>query len=213
MDIRKLTTQRRIQAGLIELLNEKSFAMCTVSDILSVAQVSKKTFYIYYSDEFALVKEIEDNLIHGLRKSLKEDRQELSQLKKYPLAKLDELADDSFDHTIAFCDQNKTWFSNLLSSNGDIRFLNRIYKLGSEEVTKRLPYYFGASYDEIKANDSNVFSAVKILYSHLIIDLACFWMANSQIMSIVEVKSLINIIQTQPFVKLMAYCRQTLPCS
>lgn len=47
MDIRKLTTQRRIQAGLIELLNEKSFAMCTVSDILSTAQVSKKTFYIW----------------------------------------------------------------------------------------------------------------------------------------------------------------------
>ena len=209
MDIRSFTTQKRIQNGLIELLNNKSFAECTVSDILTIAQVSKKTFYTYYKNKYELVEEIENNLISGLRNALTSDRQALSSIKdEYAPDKIDELADISFDHTIAFCDQYKTWFSSLLSSNGRIKFMNRIHELGNEEITKRLPYYFGTTYDQIKENDSDAFKAVKILYSHLVIDLTCFWMANSQMMSITEVKSLITIIQTQPFVKLIAYFRK-----
>ncbi|KRL27110.1 transcriptional regulator, tetr family [Limosilactobacillus frumenti DSM 13145] len=209
MDIRSVTTQKRIQTGFIELLKNKSFAMCKVSDIIAFAQVSKKTFYTYYNNKYELATAIEDNLINGLKDSLELDRKAfISVQAKYPVDKLDKLADTSFDHTIEFCDQHKVWFTNLLSSNGDIRLINRIYKLGSDEITKRLTYSFGSSYDNMKNNKPDLFLAMKKLYAHLVIDITIFWMANSQVMSIDEVKSLISIIQTQPFVKLIAYFRK-----
>lgn len=143
MDVRKINTKGRIQEGLLSLLYEKSFALCSVSDIIITAQVSKRSFYSYYENKFELLQKIEDQLIAGLKDALETDWNDLNAVKsKYSEDKVDNLVDLEFDDTInKYCDEHKKSFSRLLSSNGDISFINRLEQVDVDEITKRLPYF------------------------------------------------------------------------
>lgn len=208
MDIRSIITQQRIQEALLLLLEEKSFAACSVSDIVINAEVSKKSFYSYYESKFDLIKQIEDKLIDGLKQALEKDRLHLTRIQQeYSPEKIDEIADVEFDQTIKYCDENKLSFSRLLSSNGDISFINRLEKIGTQEIIERLPYYFGSCARIQSTNDTYSMKIIRMLYSHIIVGLLCFWMSHSDIMSIQEVKSLVTLAQQKSPLELMAYYR------
>lgn len=51
----KDTTNRMIQLSMQQLLRERKFASISVNDICDHAGVSRKTFYRYYSDKYALL--------------------------------------------------------------------------------------------------------------------------------------------------------------
>ncbi|MBQ7360515.1 MAG: TetR/AcrR family transcriptional regulator C-terminal domain-containing protein [Lachnospiraceae bacterium] len=52
-----------IRKAFMELLSEKDFKKITVTDIVNHADINRSTFYVHYSDIFALVDEIENEII------------------------------------------------------------------------------------------------------------------------------------------------------
>lgn len=212
MDVRKITTQRRIKEGFISMLRLRKFAECTIMDILSSAEVSKKTFYNYYQDKYDLLTDIEQGLLDGLKSALAADRVQLKQLDHRPDAKeINRLAATAFDATLSFCDEHKVQLARLLSANGDIRFSTAISKIANDEFDRRYPYLFA---EPGKAPDQRLLPAsfVKTIYVDSIIDLLKLWCTHQDTMSVNDVKRIAGLVQTKSPVELVRFCGSSEQC-
>lgn len=61
-------SQKIIRKTFIEFLEKKGFHNISVTDIVNHSDVSRSVFYLYYVDKYALLNEIEDELMSGMEK-------------------------------------------------------------------------------------------------------------------------------------------------
>ena len=59
MDLRKQKTQTAIQEAFLQLRREKNLEQISVTELSSVAQISKATFYLHYRDVFDLSEKLQ----------------------------------------------------------------------------------------------------------------------------------------------------------
>lgn len=71
LDARKRYTQMVLKQSFLELLKEKPVSRITVKEVCALAQLNRATFYAHYSDCFALMESIENELIEAFEKSLR----------------------------------------------------------------------------------------------------------------------------------------------
>ena len=69
-DSRQRCTKERLFASFERALQSKAVSDITVSEVCSDAGISRKTFYKYYSDPFALLLAMQDDLFAGLAQRL-----------------------------------------------------------------------------------------------------------------------------------------------
>ena len=70
-DARKRYTQMVLKQSFLTLLREKPVNKITVKEVCELAQLNRATFYAHYSDCFALMECIENELIGAFEKSLR----------------------------------------------------------------------------------------------------------------------------------------------
>ena len=70
-DARKRYTQMVLKQSLLKLLKEKPVNKITVKEVCELAQLNRATFYAHYSDCFALLVSIENELIDAFEQSLR----------------------------------------------------------------------------------------------------------------------------------------------
>ncbi|MFB9974108.1 TetR/AcrR family transcriptional regulator [Allobacillus sp. SKP2-8] len=70
LDRRKQYTRMVLKESLMDLLKEKPISSVTVKELCERADINRSTFYTHYADQFALVEQIEDELIQDLEKYL-----------------------------------------------------------------------------------------------------------------------------------------------
>lgn len=56
-------TKQLLKNSLIELMHTKPIGKITIKEICENADINRSTFYLYYTDQYALLKEIENELI------------------------------------------------------------------------------------------------------------------------------------------------------
>ena len=71
MDTRKRYTQMVLKQSFLKLLKEKPVNRITVKEVCALAQLNRATFYAHYSDCFALMESIENELIDAFEESLR----------------------------------------------------------------------------------------------------------------------------------------------
>ena len=71
-DRRVIKTKRAIQKAFAKLLAEKDINDITVSDIAATADINRKTFYNYYGGIYAVVDEIENDVVSRFDEALTE---------------------------------------------------------------------------------------------------------------------------------------------
>ena len=71
MDARKRYTQMVLKQSFLKLLKEKPVNRITVKEVCALAQFNRATFYAHYSNCFALMESIENELIDAFEKSLR----------------------------------------------------------------------------------------------------------------------------------------------
>lgn len=69
-DARVRYTKRVLKDSLLKLLTEKPINKITVTEVCELAELNRATFYSHYSDCFALLESIEDELVEAFRRSL-----------------------------------------------------------------------------------------------------------------------------------------------
>lgn len=70
-DSRQRYTKECLFSSFLKALETKPVSAITVSEISEEAGVSRKTFYKYYSDQFALLKAMQEDLFVGFEDALK----------------------------------------------------------------------------------------------------------------------------------------------
>lgn len=71
MDARKRYTQMALKQSFLTLLKDKPVNKITVKEVCELAQLNRATFYAHYSDCFALMEAIENELIGAFEQSLR----------------------------------------------------------------------------------------------------------------------------------------------
>ena len=62
-DRRVLRTKKNIRQAFLHLLSEKSLSQITVKELSNLADINRKTFYMYYSNIEDILEELEDELV------------------------------------------------------------------------------------------------------------------------------------------------------
>ena len=115
MDRRTKYTKKLIKDTLIDLLlEEKDITKVTVSEICSIADINRATFYRYYLDIFDLLDKMEEDFVNELKDSYADYTFENNSLYDYVLALL------------KICVNNKNLIKVLFSTKNNIYFLNDI---------------------------------------------------------------------------------------
>lgn len=71
-DRRVVKTKKAIYKAITELLSEKEIQEIKVKELADRADINRKTFYYYYSDIYALLDEMEDNIVDYFAELVKE---------------------------------------------------------------------------------------------------------------------------------------------
>jgi hypothetical protein len=64
-------TKTLLKNSLIDLMHTKAISKITIKELCENAGINRSTFYLYYTDQFALLKEIEDVLLLNAKEHLK----------------------------------------------------------------------------------------------------------------------------------------------
>lgn len=70
MDARVRYTQKVLKESLLSLLKDKPINKITVTEVCGLAELNRATFYAHYSDCFALLESIENELVEAFGQSL-----------------------------------------------------------------------------------------------------------------------------------------------
>ena len=117
-DRRVRRTKKLLTQALTELLQKKQVNEITVKELTDLADMNRGTFYMYYRDIFDMIEKIEDELFQKL--------DVIAQTHEHgdPTQQVKPILLDLF----RFIEENQEMFRVLLSPNGDMNFLHRLYE-------------------------------------------------------------------------------------
>ena len=116
-------TKQMLRRAFTQLLMEKPIQNITVRELCEKAQVNRGTFYVHYSDIYALMEAIEEQMVAELAAAL----DELS-VSPGGTESLVEPCRKIFE----FLKQNSDMCIILLGKNSDFTFVNRLVQMGKE---------------------------------------------------------------------------------
>lgn len=143
MDIRIVNTKNRIQGGLISVLGKKPLYEVKDKEIIEAAQISAASYYKYYSDKSAVLKDLENALIQEYKKALCDDSKSWLTLNHGPNKK--EVASrikSSIDELITYFFTRQDIILTLISKNGDPAFKYNLIDLTSQIIRRMIFRYF-----------------------------------------------------------------------
>ena len=117
-DRRVRRTKKLLTQALTELLQKKQVNEITVKELTDLADMNRGTFYMYYRDIFDILEKIEDELFQKL--------DVIAQTHEHgdPTQQVKPILLDLF----RFIEENQEMCRVLLSPNGDMNFLHRLYE-------------------------------------------------------------------------------------
>ena len=117
-DRRVRRTKKLLTQALTELLQKKQVNEITVKELTDLADMNRGTFYMYYRDIFDMLDKIEDELFQKL--------DVIAQTHEHgdPTQQVKPILLDLF----RFIEENQEMCRVLLSPNGDMNFLHRLYE-------------------------------------------------------------------------------------
>lgn len=124
-----MITKQTIKDAFWELYKEKKIEKITVKDITIKAGYNRSTFYAYFTDVYDILEQIEEDLMPGIEHIP-------------PVDTSREHSPDFFENIITIYEKNSTYYSVLLSENGDPRFaikMKNVFKsMMMEAITNRV---------------------------------------------------------------------------
>jgi len=109
-------TQMVLKDSLIELMNEKSISQITIKELCENADINRTTFYAHYSDQYQLLRSIEDETLAWLKELMLEFSNKTS--KQDFIKNLEKV----FEYLV----ENKNHIQILMSEQGDIDFQRKL---------------------------------------------------------------------------------------
>jgi len=118
-----------IKESLINLLEEKDISQITIKEICENADVNRSTFYAHYTDQYDLLRKIEDEFLANIRDYLSELEQK-NKDEVNPVL----LAEKIFE----YIKENAKLCKLLLSERGGLNFQKRVVMLVYDTIINEL---------------------------------------------------------------------------
>ncbi len=131
-------TKMMIRHSLLKLLESKTINKVTVTDICTLSEINRATFYYHYRDAFDLLNQIQEEMYEEIRQaSLSRDKED-----RYSTGYA----------VLSIVSRHADLFRILLSEKGDKSFLEKIGELNREQcLSEWQQLYPRASKQELKA--------------------------------------------------------------
>ena len=126
---RSKMTRKVFRESLTELMLEKGLQKISVNEICKRADMNRSTFYAHYEDQYDLLREIEDDFLNQLKKTvLESDLQNFSQ---------------KFEGYLGYLYRNGKLFCLLLQEDGGFRsriLESAFFLYGQRKESGEIPY-------------------------------------------------------------------------
>ena len=139
-DRRVIKTKRAIQQAFAKLLSEKNINDITVSDIAATADINRKTFYNYYGGIYAVVDEIENDIVNRFDEALTEIDLMSNAATPYMV----------FDIFTSVIYSNIEFFGYLLSMDSNLSLTAKMVDLLKDKTRTILARYLDISSDRME---------------------------------------------------------------
>lgn len=140
-DFRTNRTTNRIQHALITLLKTTPLDKVTITALIKVAKISRRSFYVHYQDKYALLKVIEDKIISDAQNTLAKEHIMLKPVDSFNDPRLLANTTQTFQNILKAMNGHRESLTVLLSDNGDPLFNLRFRQLIKSEIIARLKEY------------------------------------------------------------------------
>lgn len=127
-DRRVKYTRMVLKESFINLLEEKDISQITIKEICENADINRATFYAHYSDQYDLIRKIEDEFHDNIRAYLDELDQNNPNVKPVSLA----------EKIFEYIKKNAKLCKLLLSERGGLNFQKRIMMLVYDTIINEL---------------------------------------------------------------------------
>jgi AcrR family transcriptional regulator len=109
-------SREKIRQAYVELIHEKGTVNITVKELVARADVNRSTFYAHYQDIYAVIEEIEDEIVQKMFAFL--DASEHTDLLHNPLPFMLRIGTE--------LEQNKEFYRLLVETGGSVAFLRKL---------------------------------------------------------------------------------------
>ncbi|GMR70075.1 hypothetical protein NUITMVRA1_07510 [Aerococcus viridans] len=149
-----LQTRESIKSALLNLMVDQPFTTITIQDIVKEAGLNRSSFYRYFDDKYAVVEEIENEIIDNLENEAMAQVEVLfSENSKYEV----------LFHILNNFSKETTRSSILLGENGDPSFVHKMTKSVKENFPSDVRQIeIPSKYDEL-ANDLKASAVINFL--------------------------------------------------
>ena len=128
IDRRVKYTRMVIKESFIDLLEKKDISRITIKEICENADINRATFYAHYSDQYELLRKIEDEFLDNIRDYLDELDQKI--YKENPVLLVEKIFE--------YIKENAKLCKLLLSERGGLNFQKRVMVLVYDTIINEL---------------------------------------------------------------------------
>lgn len=118
VDRRVKYTKALLKDALVKLLKDNHISKVSVKSLCEVADVNRSTFYTHYTDQFDLLRQIEDEIINNLKNFLEQYVDD-----QMPIT------EQNLKGVLEYAKANADLFTILLGNNSDKSFYQEMIKL------------------------------------------------------------------------------------
>jgi AcrR family transcriptional regulator len=123
-DQRVKITKMLLKKSLVELMRENPISKISVKMLCEAADINRSTFYAHYTDQYDLLKQLEQEVIAELKKHIS----------KEVFFKHTEQTTQAMNQILDYIAKNADLFKILLSENGDSTFHREIMSLAQQKI-------------------------------------------------------------------------------
>lgn len=127
-DRRVKYTKMVLKESFIKLLEKKDISQISIKEICEDADINRATFYAHYSDQYDLLRKIEDELLHNINAHLAQFHQKNNNTNPVLLA----------ERIFEYLKENAKLCKLLLSEHGDFSFQKQVMMLVYDIVIAEL---------------------------------------------------------------------------
>lgn len=128
VDRRVRKTKQQLRHGLTELMKEKSIKDITVKELAEYVDINRGTFYLHYRDVFDMIEQIETELFDDFS----------TLINRYPTESCGDNPLPVLRDIFQFLSDNADICTALLSTNGDLSFVNKLKGLAENKALNTL---------------------------------------------------------------------------